>query len=101
MKHNIPCFYHPTMPVFIDDDEPFLETITTFLEDSYTSKAFCDPREALDYLQAYQTPSPEDLNFQAARNPHQSKTIAVVVVDYTMPLNGLILCEKLLQKPFK
>lgn len=120
MKPKIPCFYHPTTPVFIDDDADFLSTITNALKKHYVSKTFNEPQKALQFLQQYQQPSfinnclktqgdeqPDhrfiDLNINAiheqAYNPHRFETIAVIIVDHMMPLNGLVFCEHI-RHPF-
>jgi CheY-like chemotaxis protein len=120
VKPKIPCFYHPTMPVFVDDDPHFLNTMTTALKKHYISKAFSEPQKALQFLQQYQKPTfieeclktqddeqPDhrfiDFNINAiheqAYNPHRFETIAVVIVDHMMPLNGLVFCEHI-KHPF-
>lgn len=124
MLKNIPCYYHPTTLLFVDDNLDFLAGLADALKDRWACKMLADPQRALKYLQKihYAKPSahfclhplederPEhrftDLNIQAISsqiyNPNRFAHISVVVVDYTMPnLDGLTLCKQLMDTTYK
>jgi len=128
-KYQIPACYYPTTVVFIDDNRKFLSALSQRFEHiakkgfiPIIPKFFSSAEEALKYLQDYQPdlftvrclhhddPSLDhrkiDVNVPAIREeiyiPERFTQISVIVVDYAMPdLNGLELCKKLQNKPFK
>lgn len=124
MFKSIPCYYHPTTPVFIDDDPHFLAPLVSELKDRWVCKTFIQPQVALTWLQKMHQAKPRihsylnvledeppehrctDLDIQAISeqlyNPERFTTTAVLTVDYTMPqLNGLALCKELVNTPYK
>jgi CheY-like chemotaxis protein len=118
MNRNIPCYYYPTTPVFIDDEPGFLMPLVENLKPFRVCQTWTSPQEALAFLQQAHSTRPfphfclgslndeipehrfTALNIQSIpQQIYDSKrftTLAVVVVDYTMPgLNGLAFCERL------
>jgi CheY-like chemotaxis protein len=132
LKPNIACCYHPTTVVFVDDNKSFLDNVSLELDEDISSCSFIDPVEAVEYLQKhalisfvdkYLKPLKDDKNFEELDcnnvehgyidvdlfnihkeiyNPNRFHSVAVVVVDYTMPkMNGLEICRALSDLPLK
>lgn len=119
-RNFIPCCYHPTTVVMIDDDARFLKFASLKIEsnNNLVTKTFADPISAADFLIKQYKPktflefcldNPEeqsrdhrniDFDIRAIRqelyNPYRFDEIFIVVVDYVMPnMNGLELCKQL------
>jgi CheY-like chemotaxis protein len=119
MEHqHIPCCYHPTTVVFVDDDSRLLTSLCFKLGRKYACKPYINPLEALKFFtEDYRAKpftdrcllQPEERYsnqrnirvdvkaiHQEIYNPKRFSEIAVIVVDYAMPgLNGLELCRKI------
>jgi CheY-like chemotaxis protein len=117
----IPCCFHPTRVVVIDDNYEFLCALDYILSrDGASYQYYNSPQRALAYLNQVQaTPFPQryvinadeeawehrrlDVNIfelhQEIYRPERFAEISVVVIDYSMPeLNGLDFCQQLQDK---
>jgi len=115
----IPCCFHPTQVVVIDDNEEFLNGLHRTLSTEYSSyQYYKNPQKALLYLNEVYKPNPfpnryiesvdeeewehrlldiniVDSHYEAYR-PERFDEISVVVVDHSMPgLSGLQLCKQI------
>ncbi|MFT7386772.1 MAG: CheY-like chemotaxis protein [Candidatus Endobugula sp.] len=110
MKAELSPYYYPTDIVLIDDDEIFLEALSSSLSHEFVCKTFIDPIEALRYVnnQSYRhlsTLSIKDQRWQEnifsyisnkQSDPSKKSELSVVVVDYDMPvINGIKFCARL------
>jgi CheY-like chemotaxis protein len=115
MQH-IPCFYHPTTLVLVDDDADFLNSLTLALAPHHKSLAFLSPHSAQQFLeknyQKNKTQKNKYLNVDhdslsevhvqiATVNIHKmvfersrfDQTV-IAIIDYDMPaMNGLELAR--------
>lgn len=115
----IPCCFHPTRVVVIDDNYEFLENLNQNLsKDCASYRYFKSPQKALDYLNnVYQSsPFPNryieprdeekwehrtlDVNIWDTYNevyrPQRFDEISVIIVDYSMPgISGLEVCKQI------
>jgi CheY-like chemotaxis protein len=117
-KNTIPCCYLPSTVIFIDDNQPFLESITADLPETVLYKTYQKAHEALGFLNEEYRPvvklekcleHPEDQSadrpslqvnvraiHQIAEKAYRYEDVSVLVIDYAMPgLNGLEVCEEL------
>ena len=109
-------YFHPTTICFVDDNQPFLDSLDLEMPGHWACRTFTDPEIALAYLQE---PVPlEPLMDRCFSLQHQSQSAlirldvdmiqqeinhvdrfrrnSVLVVDYSMPsLNGLEFCQAL------
>lgn len=119
---RIPCFYHPTTTLLVDDSNRFLNNIALTLEKTLPYKLCNDPVKTLSDLQGnvfntlpseiissdltsenygtFTEKYPLSLNIsklhQAIYDPSRFAQVSVIVVDYVMPkMNGLEFCEQL------
>ncbi|TNF81469.1 MAG: response regulator [Gammaproteobacteria bacterium] len=109
-------YYHPTTICFVDDNEPFLASLELELPGDWACRTFCDPEEALAYLNEPIALEPlMDRCFSLQRDSHQAvihldlslieqeishvdrfRRNSVLVVDYAMPsITGLQFCAAL------
>jgi CheY-like chemotaxis protein len=109
-------YYHPTTICFVDDNEPFLDSLELELPGEWACRTFSNPEQALEYLNQPIPLEPlMDRCFSLQRNASQAvihldlsliekeishvdrfRRNSVLVVDYAMPsLNGLQFCEAL------
>ena len=115
----IPCCFHPTRVVVIDDNYEFLENLNQNLSKDYASyRYFKSPHKAIDYLNnVYKSdPFPDryiepvdeekwehrtlDVNiwdtYHEVYRPQRFEEISVVVVDYSMPgMSGIEVCKQI------
>ena len=115
----IPCCFHPTCVVVIDDNYEFLENLNQNLSKDYASyKYFKSPQKALDYLNNIYQPDPFpnryiepldeekwehrtlDVNiwdtYHEVYRPQRFDEISVIIVDYSMPgMSGLDVCKQI------
>ncbi len=130
MRYNrIPCLYHPTTAIFVDDNERFLNSTLLKLSDKIPCKSYVDPIMALEYLLSldfktdlnakvfkldidsdHYYPSsdkhPVNINIPAIQqelyNHARFKQVSVAVIDYSMPaMKGSDFCQKLKRFPMK
>lgn len=115
---SIPCFYHPTTALLVDDDADFLNSLSLALAPYCKTLQFTFPNEAETYIQenhetyadrhhkfmALNQESLSELQIQISisqihqmlNDPKRFEQIAVVVIDYDMPMmNGLELARRL------
>lgn len=115
----IPCCFHPTRVVVVDDNHEFLRSLRRSLSTSQASyEFFKTPQKALDYLNevyqpdpfpnrfvsAFPTNVPECHSFDVdvvhthheAYHPNRFEEISVVIVDYAMPgKTGIDFCREI------
>jgi CheY-like chemotaxis protein len=115
----IPCCFHPTRVILVDDDREFLDNLHNSLSHDYASyQHFNDPEKALHYLNEVYTPNPFpnryiqaidedkwehrrlDVNVWDTHHevyrPERFKEISVIVVDHSMPdMSGIELCRQI------
>ncbi|HCU05035.1 MAG: hypothetical protein A2X77_00225 [Gammaproteobacteria bacterium GWE2_42_36] len=114
-RHCIPCCYHPTTPLLVDDEGEYLQGLVRVLNNIPKPYLYTNPAEALEFIQKKYKPavSPDqwcshlkntdvDLNHLDAHehalididvsrihhqvyNAERFKEIAVAIVDYAMP----------------
>ena len=118
---KLPCFYYPTTVTVLDDDQIFLENLTSNLSDQIQYQRFDNPTLALTFLQQQQNTAPSSQEFLQADssddfaqhgksvvnvnlanihnklyNKQRFDITSVVVVDHDMPgMNGIEFCKKL------
>lgn len=120
---SIPSCYHPTTVVVVDDNQKYLVGLHLELDALNASyKLFDEPSKALHYLKDEYQPDPfinrclkedpahehriVDANLHLIHhelfNQNRFNEIGAVVIDCVMPgLNGLEICQRLKDKPFK
>lgn len=124
---TLPLFYFKPTICCIDDDALFLESIRINFKDQYHCVTFENVDKAMDFFNAYQAPLvnrhfkreftesdhfgahhhyPVDIDIPSIKNimkmPLKKNEIAVLIIDYHMPIaNGLDICKKLQSLPFK
>lgn len=117
MQKIIPCCYHPTTAILIDDDLDFLNSLVLALVPHYRCLPFLSPHQALqfllkhpqndlthaclrpDYLPALQVAVNLTPIYQQVFNRNRFKQAIVCIIDYDMPgLNGLELARQLKAK---
>ena len=115
----IPCCFHPTRVVVVDDNEEFLKGLYRNLSDEHSSyQYYKNPQKALDYLNDIYQPNPFpnryiksideeewehrllDINIVDTHHdvyrPERFDEISVIVVDHSMPgISGLRLCQQI------
>ncbi|MDF3033189.1 MAG: response regulator [Alphaproteobacteria bacterium] len=115
----IPCCFHPTRVVVIDDNSEFLHNLNQNLLKEYASyHYFKNPQKALHFLNDVYQPDPFpnryiktldedkwehrslDVNiwdtYLEVYRPQRFEEISVVIVDYSMPgMSGLEICKKI------
>ncbi|MBA2651385.1 MAG: response regulator [Tatlockia sp.] len=127
MKESLPLFYFKPTICWIDDDQMFLEAVKFNFREKYNCLSFNDPREAVEFLQSYESPLsnislkkeftesdlygandhyPVDIDIPNIKSiinkADKSSEIAVLITDYYMPeLNGLEVCKQLGSSPIK
>jgi FixJ family two-component response regulator len=120
----IPCFYHPTTAIIVDDNEKFLKSMArllTTMDPHIKIKTFSDPDEALSYVNEVKSlptkllpsfdsdeslPSSGKIQLEHdISNIYKQATqrkvfdeVSVAVVDYSMPnrMTGGDFCESIL-----
>jgi CheY-like chemotaxis protein len=120
----IPCCFHPTTVLVIDDQSEFLEGLNLVLsQDQAIYKFFTNPKKALDVLKSHiPNPFPSryiqnvdeeqwehrrlDVNifdiYKEIYRPQRFEEISTIVVDYSMPeMTGLELCKKIAHLPLQ
>jgi FixJ family two-component response regulator len=123
MNRTLPCCFHPTTIVLIDDDKHLLDSIESCLHSQFVVKKFSSPVEALSFFRTYEEhpftqlcirhPERFHLNirniqvdvheiyknlFEATR----FNNISVVVSDYSMPeMTGAQVFQELYPMNFK
>jgi hypothetical protein len=122
MLRTLPCYFHPTTLLFVDDDSLLLDSMQTRLHSIFNIKKFSSPVEAVDFIRNYKispaTKTGADLCIQYSEdfvieekrptilnlaamanhllNPKRFETISVTVVDFAMPhMNGVEFFEKI------
>jgi CheY-like chemotaxis protein len=108
----LPCCYHPTTVLLVDDNELFLATVSQDIEELTPYRTFASPLQAkvyLDKMPSYtfvdrckEAPEPdlEDHNVHVLQQIHKEmydplrfEQTSVAIIDYQMPgMNGLELC---------
>lgn len=108
----LPCCYHPTTVLVVDDNELFLATLAQDIEELTPYRTFASPLQAKAYLnntssytfvdRCKDAPEPdlEDHNVhvlqqihKAIYDPRRFEQPSVGIIDYQMPgINGLELC---------
>jgi CheY-like chemotaxis protein len=115
----IPCCFHPTQVIVVDDSREFLYTLNQNLSKEHASYVyFNSPEKALRYLNETYQPNPFpnryiepldegewehrilDVNiwdtYLEVYRPQRFEEISVVVVDYSMPgMTGLDICKQI------
>ena len=115
----VPCCFHPTRVVVIDDSTEFLESMDRTLSKNHASYQYMsDPQKALYYLNEVYQPNPFpnryieameeeewehrclDINifdtYHEVYRPERFNEISVLIVDHAMPgMSGLELCRKI------
>jgi DNA-binding NarL/FixJ family response regulator len=122
MLQTLPCYFHPTPLIFVDDDSLLLDSMQTRLHSRFNIKKFYSPTKAIDFIKKYQD-SPkikncsdlciqysEDFVIEEKRpavmnlaamahhllNPKRFEIISVIVVDFAMPdMTGVEFFEKI------
>lgn len=119
----IPCCYHPTTVMLVDDDYKYLHSLYLRLKNTVaTYKLLNNPVKALHFLNEEYQSNPFinrylqedilhdhrilDVNVRAIHheiyNPKRFAEVGGVVVDYVMPgMDGLTLCHKIADKSFR
>lgn len=114
---SIPCFYHPTTLVLVDDDVDFLHSLQLALLPYYRCKIFSAPSSAQSFLHRqhkkyqqethhYLTKSEEALNvsvniaiseiYRQVFNPQRFSHACIAILDYDMPgVDGLTIARQL------
>lgn len=126
---TVPCFYHPTTVIIVDDNEDFLKSMTKLLnrvDPHIVVKTFSKPNEALNYVNSVKNLSvaisplfasddylpssgtvPLEFNishiYEQATNPKIFEQISVAVVDYHMPnqMSGADFCTAISETHIK
>ena len=114
---NFPVCYHPTTILSVDDDEAFLNILSSRLADEIPVLCFSEPKDALEYTKNHHAHSPfrerclkdssseqDKLDLDAIRNEiynrDRFKEIYINVTDYDMPhINGIELTKTMEFKP--
>lgn len=115
----IPCCFHPTRVVVIDDNHEFLEQLNQVLSKNHTSyHYFKNPQKALHYLNEVYQPNPfpnryvesvEEDKWEHRRldvnifdthhevyRPERFEEISTVVIDHSMPgMSGIQICKQI------
>lgn len=115
----IPCCFHPTRVILVDDDREFLENLNNGLSsESASYQHFNNPEKALHYLNEVYKPNPFpnryiqgvdedkwehrrlDVNIWDTHHevyrPERFEEISVIVVDHSMPtISGIELCRQI------
>src|SRR5271163_803041 len=104
---TIPCVYHPTTAVLIDDDIDFLNSLAAVLSPHYRTQAFSSPQAAIQCIEKNQSHSQQGLPsyveeqdkamlytpprlYSRVYDSRRFEQIAVLIVDQNMPeINGL------------
>jgi hypothetical protein len=122
MLQTLPCYFHPTTLVFVDDDSLLLDSMQTRLHEIFNIKKFYSPTKAIDFIKDYKK-DPEiklcsDLCIQYSEdfvmeekrpaimnltamgnhlfNPKRFEIISTAVVDFAMPdMTGVQFFEKI------
>lgn len=112
----INAYYHPTTVVFLDDHQPFLDSIPLALEENVAYQTFSDPRKAIDYINDHTQYHPlveKDASWTDDHSSYHYKLDvesilhktqdgkrfsepSILITDYAMPgynYNGLDVCE--------
>ncbi len=126
-SQSLPCFYHPSTVIYLDDNPRFIDELLFNIELGVShSKTFTHPQEALKALQKEEVINPaakcliskpdtdahKPSEFSQAiqfaplvsyiENKENENLTSVFVLDYAMPgMTGVELCQKLKSKPFK
>lgn len=94
MFNTIPTQFSPSILVAIDDNQWFLDILSTFLSDIRKAVSFISPNDAFSYLtqhhKKYTIPSetPKLPDFSSSKR--FKKNISTIICDYDMPVeNGL------------
>src|SRR5438309_10736017 len=121
MTLPLPLFYFKPTISWIDDDQIFLDAANISFEQHYNCLIFNQPDKALSFFNTYLPPLnqvpfiraftesdvfgtynhyPVNIDIASIKNllhlPEKLHEIAVLVIDYNMPLmNGLEVCERL------
>ena len=124
---GLPVYYYPTTTVFVDDSKAFLINFSLQLQSDLAFKLLHTSKEALHYIgiahnSSYVSERSVDTSQESSGNPITNHTItlnlssiqqeiynskrfsevAVVIVDYNMPvIDGLEFCRELANNPIK
>ncbi len=126
---TIPCFYHPTTAIIVDDNENFLKSMArllTSMDPHISVKTFSNPDEALSYVNTAKSLATEilpsfdsdeslpssgkiQLEFDISNIYKQAtqrkifEEVSVAVVDYSMPnkMTGSDFCEAISETNIK
>lgn len=111
---SLPLFYYPSTWLYIDDDKTLLACVKLVLEERNSIETFLSGKEALDFLNHYQSPleqksflksikndenygilqhTPIDFDITAiaeiSNDPNRHREITAMLIDYQMPdMNG-------------
>ncbi|MBM4203446.1 MAG: response regulator [Gammaproteobacteria bacterium] len=117
MSFTLAPYFHPTMVIFVDDDESFLKSLDLELPTHWAYRLFAEPERALEFLNHPPPLAPlVDRSFVHSRDRTSNRSMtlditiieqeinhlvrfarnSVVMVDYSMPLmNGPEFCSEL------
>jgi hypothetical protein len=122
MLRTLPCYFHPTTLLFVDDDSLLLDSMQSRLHSIFNIKKFSSPIQAVDFIKNYKkSPAtktcaelciqysedfvieekrPTILNLAAMANhllnSKRFEVISVTVVDFAMPhMTGVEFFEKI------
>lgn len=122
MLRTLPCYYHPSTLLFVDDDGFLLDSMQGSLHARFNIRKFPGGAEALTFIRAYQKdpqtkpclelaiqygenfvieenrPAVVNLSAMATHllNPKRFETVSITVVDFAMPnMTGVEFLEKI------
>jgi CheY-like chemotaxis protein len=127
MRLQLPIYQHPALTVFIDDNQPFLDSLAFRFDSRFPYKCMSDAQQAIDWLtEAHHAQQQKEKTIRmrydedgmtlekrsalldlsdickTVQNKRRFCIPAVVVVDYAMPhMNGIEFCRKIQHIPCK